>query len=1069
MRLHGAASWRVADGPWQLLERKHAALLAWLWLEGPTPRPRLAALLWPGTREERARGNLRQRLSLLRQAWGDWVHDDAGVLTLAASVQVEPGEAPLLDTHDFDDCKAFARWLDGRRGDQLAERKRGWLQRAREAAQANRLDDALVAADQLLQSDRESEEAYRVLMEIYYLRGDRAAAVAAWDRCREMLRQLYGVMPSAATRQLGETLLAASEETGGSGPSATPALPPTVLRPPRLVGRADAQQALAAGWRDGHVLVVAGDAGLGKSRLLADWATTCGAHAMAAARPGDAVLPYASLSRLLLDAIDRFTPSLTQPDVLDAARLLPRLAVLAGAVSPPPLRTDYERTQALLALARLFGDCARRGCLAFVLDDLQFADAASLSALRVLAEPSPSASAPSSVGLRFAFGLRPDELSAEGTALLASLAATGRCRRIDLAPLAAQEAGELFASIGVAAADATLAQRLWRQVGGNPAFLLESLKLVLLRGAAPTDAPLPLPPSIEAVIAQRIAMLSPRARHVAQLAAIAGTGFNVPLAAAALACTPIELSEPLRELELRQLLYGRQFVHDVIAQVVAASVARPVADFMHRFVAEQLDAQGGDAATIAEHWAACEAWRQAGSAFLRAAAQAQARAMPAEHAALLDRAMAACERDPEAHDELFQALFERAAATEAPDQAVQRPRCAERLQALARTPMQRLQALHTRAGMLSSLGAAYDDAEVEAGIAEARELGLHDLALRMACAHSWRLASTDRSEAALALLRSFDGWIGGTEDADAKRRWRRALVMILGGGDQLVEAIAESRPAIDEYLEAHDWVNAVPMLSNLGLMYWWRGELAAAEASLLQARALRERAHGSGASLVVDTQLGMVLRDLGRRDEAAAMLERAISAWRALPDNVATRTDRVLTENHLAQLHIDGGEAERALALLSTESDGIGERFVLRRLMLRLRWQRRFAAPDATLIDALKAAIAACSHPLTRALAELELALALPPQAAATLCEQVFHSAPALQRPGMQGQAAAQAAAAHAAQADGRTKALTWARRAQALLAERPALDLAPDQLEALLAAARASASTRMRRRPSTA
>ena len=79
----------------------------------------------------------------------------------------------------------------------------------REAARSQRLDDALYAADQLLQTDRESEEAFRVLMEVYYLRGDQAAALSAWDRCREMLRQLYGVAPSAATQALGQTILEA--------------------------------------------------------------------------------------------------------------------------------------------------------------------------------------------------------------------------------------------------------------------------------------------------------------------------------------------------------------------------------------------------------------------------------------------------------------------------------------------------------------------------------------------------------------------------------------------------------------------------------------------------------------------------------------------------------------------------------------------------------------------------------------------------------------------------------------------------------------------------------------------
>ena len=61
LRLHGvAAVWR-AGGAQQPLERKQAALLAWLRIEGPTPRARMASLLWPEVDGERARANLRQR------------------------------------------------------------------------------------------------------------------------------------------------------------------------------------------------------------------------------------------------------------------------------------------------------------------------------------------------------------------------------------------------------------------------------------------------------------------------------------------------------------------------------------------------------------------------------------------------------------------------------------------------------------------------------------------------------------------------------------------------------------------------------------------------------------------------------------------------------------------------------------------------------------------------------------------------------------------------------------------------------------------------------------------------
>ncbi|MBP6564498.1 MAG: hypothetical protein KA200_02680, partial [Burkholderiales bacterium] len=52
------------------LEPKDALLLAYLAIEGPAPRARLAALLWPDVDDERARGNLRQRLLRLNRGAG---------------------------------------------------------------------------------------------------------------------------------------------------------------------------------------------------------------------------------------------------------------------------------------------------------------------------------------------------------------------------------------------------------------------------------------------------------------------------------------------------------------------------------------------------------------------------------------------------------------------------------------------------------------------------------------------------------------------------------------------------------------------------------------------------------------------------------------------------------------------------------------------------------------------------------------------------------------------------------------------------------------------------------------
>ncbi len=319
LALYGAATLQGRGEPPTRLERKQAALLAWLALNGATPRSRLAGLLWPDTTAAGSRVNLRQCIARLRKLASPLLVDAGELLALAPDVVLaarEPGGPPLLETHNYADCDELSRWLEARvETDRSAER--GTLMtEVRDAMQGGRLDRAQARADALLALDRESEDAYRALMEVAYLRGDFASAVAVWDRCREMLRTLYGVAPSTATQALGAAVLAASRTGGRAGPAPpsahAPALPLSFLRPPQLIGRDEALRSMRLAWRAGQTLCVTGEAGIGKSRLLAEFAAPLGECVNLAARPGDGVRPYATLTRLVSIAIDRFRPTLAR-------------------------------------------------------------------------------------------------------------------------------------------------------------------------------------------------------------------------------------------------------------------------------------------------------------------------------------------------------------------------------------------------------------------------------------------------------------------------------------------------------------------------------------------------------------------------------------------------------------------------------------------------------------------------------------------------------------------------------------------------------------------------------------
>ena len=1003
--LHGAAQLGRAGAEPLLLERKQALLLAYLWIEGPTPRGRLAGLLWPEAAEARARGNLRQRLSVLRQATGDeLVIDQRGVLSLAPRLRVAAASATsaaLLASYDYDDCDEAARWLEGQREAQRSGQRAALLAQVRAAVQAGRLDAALGLADQLLALDRESEEAYRTQMEVHYLRGDIAAAIGVWDRCKEMLRQLYGVAPSATTTQLGQTLLGA-RGAHDSTLLASVSIPLTVLRPPRLIARQPLLHSLAAAWHGGLTLCVSGEAGLGKSRLLAELASVIGPCALASARPGDASVPYASLGRLLLVAIDRFEPALQGDDARQATRLLPRLAALLPGAAPAALQTDYERQQCLHAVGRLLADCAARGCSAFILDDLQFADLASVEALTAMAEPA-AATDPRNP-LRFVFGARGDELGDGQAALLAALDSGGRFERIELQALSQAEVAELITSLALPGFDAaSLAQRLWRQVGGNPAFVLESVKLVLALGGPAAAGPgaLPLAPDIVAVIERRIGLLSPQARHLAQLAAIAGESWSVPLAAAALACAPLDLSAPLRELELRQVLYGRQFVHDVIALAVRRTIAQSVAEFMHRFVAEYLLLHGGDAARVAAHWLACGEQRRAGDAYCQAASAAESTARPGEQCELLDAA-AQCYERAGAADALFTVLEARLETSRQIGRMATQLAQIERLEALAGTEEQQLRALLVRRSWESAY--SHQDA-TDAGldaIARARTLGLPGLAFQLAGHAAWCMAIWGKDAQALQTLESHRPWVMSEGTAKERADFHRLRSGVLGLSDRLQPAIDEAALALAAQRSIGHPERMLITLNNMGLFLHWRGDLSPAKAALLEAIRLRDQLHGPGTDMP-DLLLALVLHDGGEYAGAERMLVTAVDNLRERIGDARgdVRADLVNAESHLAQLWMTLGQPGRAAALLAGDDSDLPPRFRWRRMTLRLRAARGQDPIASELWAQAQTLLEVRDSPFNRTLLELEAALTLAPAPALRVYSRLIGERVVRERPGL--------------------------------------------------------------------
>ena len=251
-----------AAGTTVALAPRDAALLAWLALEGPTARVRLASLLWPDSDPEAARNALRQRLFQLKKQLGVELVSGQVILALADGVHHDLEDSDsVLGGAAHAHSPEFDAWLAQQRERRTARTRATLVELADMAERSHDHADASSHAQELLALEPFSEAAHRRVMRLHYLRGDRAAALLAFDRCEQVLKNEVGARPSADTLALLATIELGRVVQGVGLVRAAP--------PGRRVTAAAADRARSAGAR--AVVTVRGDRRAGASRL----ATIC--------------------------------------------------------------------------------------------------------------------------------------------------------------------------------------------------------------------------------------------------------------------------------------------------------------------------------------------------------------------------------------------------------------------------------------------------------------------------------------------------------------------------------------------------------------------------------------------------------------------------------------------------------------------------------------------------------------------------------------------------------------------------------------------------------------------------
>ncbi len=588
LRLLGAAACVHGSGEW-LLEPKDALLLAYLALAGATPRKLLACLLWPEVSDERALANLRQRLFRLRKTLGVDVLEGAAVLALRPDVSVDlaaPDAAAgeLLAGVTEADAGPLAAWLSTARAQRQAERIGTLARTASAQERAGQLALALATAQQLLGFEPTSERAHRRVMRLHYLRGDAAAALLAFDRCEQVLKDEVGARPSAETLALLHTIEQARAPAWVSGQP----LPASVLRPPRLIGREAEVAAAQQAWHAGGVFVLTGEAGVGKSRLLGALFETRADVLLLRARPGDDAVPLATLVRLVQGLAERWPATLAHP----AYSQLLQQASGAGLEPHATIRSVVPLGAELLRTAQA------AGLVGLVLDDLQFADETSLDSWH---EWLHGRTRPALAGLHFGFASRTAGAAAQER--IERLRQVGDVAVLAVPPLAAAQTQLLVESLALADTDvAAVAAALTQRIGGNPLHLLETIRRALEQHGALRADRLDTPAQVLDLLEQRLAALPAEGLLLVRIAAVAGSDFSPELAQAVSRRDVLELADAWSALERQGILDERGFAHDLMLEAALRLLPQPIRRVIHARVAQHIVTRGAPPARLAHHW-----------------------------------------------------------------------------------------------------------------------------------------------------------------------------------------------------------------------------------------------------------------------------------------------------------------------------------------------------------------------------------------------------------------------------------------------------------------------------------
>lgn len=975
-----------ADQPVTFRTRKALALLIYLTAEaGSHSREKLTALFWPESDTARGRGMLRTTLAHLREVMDtfdtaylqiepqtlsfDFQSDfELDLHTLQAALEItqrQPGPAEreelisqlqtaaghhrgdflegfsLADTPTFDDWVSLQREVWHNRMNLIFDALSQWQ------FEHGDLSAGIETATRWKVHDPYGEAAPQRLMQLHFADGNRSAALQVYEAYSQMLAAEFGAKPAPEIERLAARIR-----------TRAPSQRPPEHSPPVLnsldisfVGRAEEFKRLMTAYHlasggQTQVVILMGEAGIGKTRLATEflhWATAQGADILAGrAFETGGELPYQPLAQLLRQRLDQEkAPAdlLSETWLAELSRLLPELRDRYPDL--PPLQPDEgtARGRLLEAIARLGRALAGRAPLLFFIDDIQWADTASLDALHYALSRWTEYKSPVLVLLCARDTLLVTKTDAQYwlTGLKAKVAVT----QLALAPLTGEDTLALVASLeagqtGISQTTRTaaeevsseiqlpppkfkaFAQALFTETGGQPLYLVETIKALLeqkvlipyrttegiqglhwstLAGEASGRFPLPriIPTGIREAILDRLSRLTPAAAAMFTAAAVLGQAASFRQLAEMSGIDEMTGLDALEELIAKRLLLdtnqaGQPYLiaHDRIRDVVYAETGAARKQMLHRRAVTAL--QGIDPARLAYHALAAGMNEEAFHYSLAAGDTALHLFVAREAVTHYEtaRKLMAAGPPPQFEIAACQHLYTSLGrALELDAQFEQAWIVYEEMEAVARqhnVPAMKLAALMAQATLRSILSQSFNPVQGEV-----------------------------LAQQALTLAREL-----GNQAAEAKILWN--LMNLYHHLSKLPQAIASGEQAL---ALAHDFnlrEQRAFILNDLARYYWFNGRLDRAKESLREASALWRELNNL--PMLADSLAGSSDFAIwaGEYDLALTFSEEGFQISQA----IANLWGQSYSKNAVGYAYWDRGQPDRAIAVM-TESIRLSE------------------------------------------------------------------------------------------------------------------------------------------------